>query len=44
MSRTSLDPDDDLPAEAARRRDELVEWLAADPLPDLRDPEVMGRA
>lgn len=66
MSRTLLDLDDELLAEAARllgtrtkkdtvngalaelvaqrRREELVEWLATDPLPDLRDPTIMGRA
>jgi Arc/MetJ family transcription regulator len=66
MSRTLLDLDDELLAEAARllgtrtkkdtvngalaelvkqrRREELVEWLATDPLPDLRDPDVMGQA
>lgn len=66
MSRTLLDLDDELLAEAARllgtrtkkdtvngalaelvahrRRQELVEWLATDPLPDLRDPDVMSQA
>lgn len=27
-----------------RRRAELVDWLAGDPLPDLRDDSVMSRA
>lgn len=27
-----------------RRREALVEWLATDPLPDLRDADVMGQA
>lgn len=27
-----------------RRRQDLVEWLAADPLPDLRDVNVLGQA
>lgn len=27
-----------------KRRSDLIEWLAADPLPDLRDPHVMGQA
>lgn len=66
MSRTLIDLDDVLLAEAARlldtrtkkdtvnralaefvaqrRRVELVEWLATDPLPDLRDPDIMGQA
>lgn len=66
MSRTLVDIDDELLAEAARllgtrtkkdtvhaalvelvkqrRRAELVDWLATDPLPDLRDRAVMGQA
>lgn len=66
MSRTLVDVDDALLAEAARllgtrtkkdtvnaalaelvkqrRRAELVDWLAGDPLPDLRDDAVMDRA
>lgn len=27
-----------------KQRSDLIEWLATDPLPDLRDPQVMGRA
>lgn len=27
-----------------QQRTDLVEWLACDPLPDLRDPEVMRQA
>lgn len=27
-----------------RRRQDLVEWLGSDPLPDLRDPEVLEQA
>lgn len=29
---------------ARRRREQLVDWLASDPLPDLRDPTVMEQA
>lgn len=27
-----------------RRRDDLIDWLATDPLPDLRDPDVRAQA
>ena len=27
-----------------RRREELIDWLESDPLPDLRDPLVMEKA
>ena len=27
-----------------RRREELIDWLGSDPLPDLRDPQVMEQA
>jgi Arc/MetJ family transcription regulator len=28
----------------SRRREELINWLVSDPLPDLRDPQIMGQA